>query len=192
MIKILKNLHPFLKIFFEQKTFYHYELDLNSIKSFEGKIKFENRIFFSLDDMPEKFYKEILIKMGIKNGDTLDFKISGKSNIVVSSLKNELVSYCFFGFKKQKFRFFYLLENELYFFNCFTFPNYRGLGAIYSEVVFVINKYKEKGYKKANVEVESSNLNSINAFSKLGFVKTREYFYKRVFLFRKVIEKSFI
>jgi hypothetical protein len=110
----------------------------------------------------------------VKNTEIFSSKITDKSKLVISFLDEDIASYCFFGSKEQKFRFFSLEPEELYFFDCFTFPEYRGLGVIYSEVSFVINKFKEIGCKKANVEIESNNISSIRAFNKIAFHKMRE------------------
>ena len=184
-------LNDFLKIFFEIEIIFHYELDLDSIRSLDVGIPLKNKIFLSLDEVPEAVFEKILKYLGIRNAKIFTSKITDKAKLVISFLDEDIASYCFFGFKEQRFKFFHLGPEELYFFDCFTFPEYRGLGAIYSEVSFVINKFKEIGYKKANVEIESFNTNSIKAFSKIGFHKTREYQYIKVLFLKRVKEKSF-
>jgi len=177
------------KFFFEKGVIFHYELDLDSAMPLEIGTPFENRIFFLLKDIPDSTVKKILKDFGVKNTEIFSSKITDKSKLVISFLDEDIASYCFSGFKEQKFKFFNLRPEELYFFDCFTFPEYRGLGAIYSEVSFVVNKFKEIGYKKANVQIESFNTNSIKAFSKIGFHKTREYQYIRILFFQRVKEK---
>jgi RimJ/RimL family protein N-acetyltransferase len=185
-MNLLDNL---LKSFFNTGIIFHYELDLNSIRFLDVKIPFKNKIFLSLDDVPDTVFKKILKEFRVKNTEIFSSKITDKSKLVISFLDEDIASYCFFGFREQKFKFFSLGPEELYFFDCFTFPEYRGLGAICSEVSFVVNKFKEIGYKKANVQIESFNTNSIKAFSKIGFHKTREYQYIRILFFERVKEK---
>jgi hypothetical protein len=168
-------LNGYIQDFFEKGVIFHYELDLDSAMPLEIGTPFENRVFFSLKDIPDGTVKKILKDFGVKNTEMFSSKITDKSKLVISFLNEDIASYCFFGFKEQKFKFFKLKPNELYLFDCFMFSEYRGSGAIYSEVNFVINKFKAIGYKKANVQIESFNTDSIKAFSKIDFHKTREY-----------------
>lgn len=55
------------KIFFEKEVIFHYELDLDSAMPLEIGTPFENRIFFSLRDIPDSTVKKILKELKAKD-----------------------------------------------------------------------------------------------------------------------------
>jgi hypothetical protein len=89
-------LNDFLKFFFEVEIIFHYELDLDSIRSLDVKIPFKNKIFLSLNEVPEAVFKKILKYFGIRNVKIFTSKITDKAKLVISFLDGDIASYCFF------------------------------------------------------------------------------------------------
>lgn len=181
-------MHIFKDAIYENKVVFHYKLPLSDVNPFRESALFENKIYFSMEEIPQREIFLILHEFGPEKIDSFEMRFGIGFKMVASYLAEELASFCFFSDFPFKFRFFYLPHEAIYFFDCFTFENFRGLGAVHSEVAYVIDKYSAYGFKEANVEIESSNASSIKAFSKIGFEKTEEYHYTRFLFFKRVKE----
>ncbi len=186
-----KNLSIFEKIIkniFKFKVINHYELNLedgevSDINAYSVRESFIHKIYDSLDSLEDGFKKKISEYFGEGKISSFKFRFRVKHHLVASILDEKLFSFCFFAANPYRFSLFTLKAYEMYFYDCFTFPEYRGKGAIYSEVNYVIQKYKNLGYKKVHVEIEQTNIPSIKAFSKLGFEHSKTYYCISIFSF---------
>ena len=179
----------FVKCLKEKRTVYHYKLKLTEVSPYPVKENFTHKIFYSYDELPDKAKNKIRKTFGREKLNVIKERLDYTTKMVGTFLNGELVSYCFFAYSREKFTFFILPENEIYFYDCFTFPKYRGKSAIYSEVKYIIDLFKTHNYKYANVEIEYWNTPSIKAFSKLGFKLYRIYILNRFLFIEKITEK---
>ncbi len=177
------------KSIYEQKTVYHYRIKLDEINTLVSNVKIENKIYCTFNSLDKKIKEKIKDSLGSEKLKIFKERLNSTSDIVVTFIKNEFASYCFFAYTGETFQFFTLPEKEIYFYDCFTFPQYRGRSSIYFEVKFVMQFLERAGFKYANVEIESSNIPSIRAFAKVGFCKTKEYRLKRFLFFERRSEK---
>ena len=159
----------------ELKIINHYKLDLDNIKQIAIETQFYHKIYEDFNSIEGETLIELAQEFGIDKVSSTRTRLSLKHKLVVSILNGELASFCFFGDMKFEFNYFKLNENEIYFYDCFTFKEFRGLSAVYSEVRFVLERYKDRGYKFAYVEIETKNKNSQKAFEKLGFKKEKTF-----------------
>ncbi len=167
----------------------HYELILNNVASYKLKDEMQLKIIDEPDALPSEFLVSMR-KYSLLSKKTIARALDFRDCLVVSYIGGLPASYCFFAFSTKRFTFFTLKSRELYFFNCFTFPLARGKGLIYAEVKYVIDEFEPLGYTKANVEIANTNINSIKAFTKLGFKKTKEYHIMQFLFFKFVKEKT--
>lgn len=179
----------FLKCLREKRIVYHYKLKLTEVSPYPVREKFVHRVFYSYDELPDKAKNKIKKTFGREKLNVIKERLSYTTKMVGTFLNEELASYCFFAYSQEKFTFFTLPKNEIYFYDCFTFPEYRGKRAIYSEVRFIIDLFKTHNYRCANVEIEYWNTPSIKAFSKLGFKLHRIYILNRFLFGERIIEK---
>ncbi len=168
---------------------YHYKLILNEINPYPIKENFTQKIFYSYNELPDSAKNKIRKIFGREKLNVIKERLNYTTKMVGTFLDGKLVSYCFFAYSQEKFTFFALPENELYFYDCFTFPEYRGKNAIYSEVKYIMDLFKTHNYKYANVEIEHWNASSIKAFSKLGFKLHRIYILNRFLFIERITEK---
>ena len=159
----------------ELKIINHYKLDLNNVKQLDIGTQFYHKIYEDFDSVEGEILVKLEHEFGTDKVSSTGTRLSLKHKLVVSMLNGELASFCFFGDLPFEFNYFKLKENEIYFYDCFTFKEFRGLGAVYSEVRFVLDRYKDQGYKFAYVEIETKNKSSKQAFKKLGFKKEKTF-----------------
>jgi len=159
------------------KTINHYTLSLNEVKDLKIPKNFVHKIFTSFSDLDTTILNKITNTFGNDKVTEIKFRFVARHKMVVTFIDNEFASYCFIGDAPFKFSFFELKEKELYFYDCFTFENFRGRNALYSEVKYAIDIYKERGYTYAHVEIEDTNLPSKKAFEKVGFQKKRTFYH---------------
>jgi GNAT superfamily N-acetyltransferase len=153
------------------------------------RVKSESKIFYSFDELPSVLRARIKEKLGYEKLRIFKYRLSVTIKLVASFVNGELASYCFFAFSSEQFSLFRLKKGDIYFFDCFTFPEFRGLGLIYNETKYVIDVFKEHGYSRACVAIDSCNKDSICAFNKIGFRKTKEYWFRRIFFIKKILVK---
>lgn len=158
------------------KTINHYKLSLNEVKDLKIHENFVHKIFTSFIDLDTSILNKITNTFGNDKLTEIKFRFIAKHKMVVTFIDNEFASYCFFSDRPFRFSLFKLKEGEIYFYDCFTFEKFRGRSSIYSEVRYVIDKYKDLGYKIAHVEIEENNIASQKAFNKLGFKKTQTFY----------------
>ncbi len=170
---------------YEEKTVFHYKLPLNSVKQHYVKDDFEHKIFYNYSEVPQTVKDKIEKTFGREKLRIFKERLNYSSELVCTFLNGKFVSYCFFAYSGESFLFFALPEKEIYFYDCFTFPEYRGKSAIYSEVKYVLGVFDRGRYEYANVEIEKGNVSSQKAFAKLGFYKTKEFRLKRVLFFER-------
>ncbi len=174
---------------YEYKVVYHYKLPLNNVRLVPKKVQIESKIYYTFWDLDETIKREIRDYFGFEKLRVFKERLNYTSDIVVSFINGKLASFCFFAYSEETFQFFTLPEREIYFYDCFTFPEFRGLNAVYWEVKFVTDFFKNRGFTYANVEIESQNNPSIRAFTKVGFYKIYEFYLKRFLFFEKVVRK---
>jgi len=177
-----------IRCFYSNYTVGHYELKLDSVYDYKVDSNFEFKIIQNFNDLPFDFLEKMERDSNLSNYNIRKAICLG-DKLVLTYLDGLPASYCFFAASPKKFTYFPLKDKEIYFFNCFTFEETRGKSAIFAEAKYVIEEFKKNGFVRANVEILDSNTNSIKAFSKLGFLKTKEYHAIR-FLFIKHIKEN--
>ncbi|BAL81160.1 GNAT family N-acetyltransferase [Caldisericum exile] len=173
----------------EIKKIYHYTLNLDKVKTFETNTKFEHAVYASLSEVKNEILNKLSFYFGEEKLNALKFRFAVQHKMVVTFIESEFASFCFFSDSPFKFSLFKLNKQELYFYDCFTFEKFRGLSSIYAEVKYVLDKYRNLGYKVAHVEIEENNTPSQNAFKKLGFRKVRIYYVISIFGLRIIFVK---
>ncbi len=176
------------KSIYEEKIIYHYKLPIKNVRRIFVKEPFVHQIFYNFGEIPEVVKEKIEKTFGKEKLKIFRERLNCSSEIVCTFLNGNFASYCFFAYSQERFAFFKLSENEIYFYDCFTFPEYRGKSAIYSEVKYVLDVFDKGKYDYANVEIEKNNIPSQRAFAKLGFYKTAEFYLKRVLFFERKVK----
>ncbi len=179
----------FKKSIYEEKTVYHYKLPVRNAKKLPVDTPFEHKIFYNFIEIPQSVKEKIKKTFGKEKLKIFNERLKCSSEIVCTFLNGDLVSYCFFAYSEEKFAFFTLPNGEIYFYDCFTFPEYRGKSAIYSEVKYVLDIFDKGKYEYANVEIEKWNVASQKAFAKLGFYKTKEFHLRRILFFERKVKR---
>lgn len=174
----------------EIKTINHYTLNLSEVKSCELVTNFQHVIYYDFSLIDDKVLRKIAQSFGEDKITALRYRFAVRHKMVVTFIDEEFASFCFFGDRPFKFSLFKLKDHELYFYDCFTFEEFRGRSSIYAEVRYVIEKYKDLGYEIAHVEIEDSNIPSKKAFAKLGFKKVRVYYVINIFGARIIFWKK--
>lgn len=174
LFKIWNILLTFFKKAVSIRRINHYlldlkQLDMDDLDNSHVKAEFVHKIYNSYYEIEDKFRKKIIDYFGEGKASSFRLRFNYKHFMVVSIVNDDIASFCFFANSKFKFSHFTLKNSELYFYDCFTFPEYRGKGAIFSEVKYVFKIYKPLGYKSVFVEIEDTNIPSKRAFTKLGF-----------------------
>lgn len=173
---------------YEEKTVCHYKLPVKDVRKFPTKEKFEHKIFYNFGELPQNVKEKVETTLGREKLKIFRERLNYSSEIVCTFLNGEFVSYCFFAYSREQFAFFTLPKGEIYFYDCFTFPEYRGKSAVYSEVKYVLDVFDKGKYEYANVEIEKWNTASQKAFAKLGFYKTKEFYLKRILFFERKVK----
>lgn len=159
----------------------HYIVSLNSLNTTSKRnlyvpLKFEHEIIGVYRNLRSVYEDKIVNCFGESKLSSIKYRFSLRHHMVISAVGNDLASFCFFADAPFRFTNFRLKEKELYFYDCFTFPEHRGRSAIFSEVDYVLQYYQTLGYKRAHVEIEDTNDPSKKAFLKLGFELARRYY----------------
>lgn len=165
----------------EKRIINHYILDISKVRDYTPKCNFNCVIYNNFFDIPSTALEKIRAYFGEEKITVFKLRFAVGHKLVATMRDSELVSFCFFHDKPFKFNFFKLNNYEIYFYDCYTFEEFRGLGCIYREVRFVIEKYKDLHYKYAVVEIEDSNIASKRAFEKLGFKKIKTFYHFSLF-----------
>lgn len=179
--KLIKHIKTFILKVFCFRKINHYiielqEIDLEKLDKSSVKEKFEHKIYSSYYEIEKSQRRKIEEYFGEAKISSFKIRFGYGHLMVISSLDGHLCSFCFFATSNFKFTNFRLKEKELYFYDCYTFPEFRGKGAIFSEVKRVLEIYKQLGYKKAHVEIDDTNNSSKKAFTKIGFKLLKVYY----------------
>lgn len=179
--RIFIHIKSFIKKVFCFKKINHYIIELQEFKLEEldqsqVKEKFEHKIYSSYYEIERRYRDKIEEYFGEAKISSFKLRFGYGHSMVISSLEGELCSFCFFAASSFRFSNFRLKEKELYFYDCYTFAEFRGKGAIFSEVKKVLEIYKQLEYKRAHVEIDDTNSSSKKAFAKIGFKLSRVYY----------------
>jgi len=175
---------------YEKRIIYYFELSFDKIKFIKPRVKSESKIFYSFDELPSFLKAKIKKNLGYEKLRIFKYRLSATIKLVVSFVDGEFASYCFLACSEEQFSLFRLRKNDIYFFDCFTFLEFRGLGLIYNETKYAIDIFKKHGYLRACVAIDSYNTDSICAFNKVGFYKTKEYRVRKIFFIKKIFVKN--
>lgn len=175
---------------YEKRIIYYFELSFDKVKFMESRVKSESKIFYSFDELPSFLKAKIKKNLGYEKLRIFKYRLSATIKLVASFVDGEFASYCFLACSEEQFSLFRLGKSDIYFFDCFTFPEFRGLGLIYNETKYAIDVFKEHGYSRACVAIDSYNKDSICAFNKIGFYKTKEYWLRKIFFIKKILVKN--
>jgi ribosomal protein S18 acetylase RimI-like enzyme len=178
----------FAKSIYENKTVHHYKLFINSLRQVHKNPEIKSKIYCTFDSLDNSVKEKIKKYFNIEKLRVFKERLDYTSDIVVSYINKEFISFCFFAYGREIFQFFDLPKGEIYFYDCFTFPEYRGRGVVPSEVEYVLNIFKDRDYTFANVEIEIWNKSSIRAFEKVGFYKMYEFHLKRILFFERIVK----
>ncbi len=176
------------KSIYEEKTVYHYKLPVKDVRKLPVQERFTHKIFYNFKELPQNVKEKVKKTFGAEKLKIFRERLNYSSEIVCTFLDGEFVSYCFFAYSEEQFAFFTLPKGEIYFYDCFTFSEYRGKSAVYSEVKYVLSIFDKGKYEYANVEIEKWNTASQKAFAKLGFYKTKEFYLKRILFFERKVK----
>ena len=108
----------------ELKIINHYKLDLDNIKQIAIETQFYHKIYEDFNSIEGETLIELAQEFGIDKVSSTRTRLSLKHKLVVSILNGELASFCFFGDMPFEFNYFKLNENEIYFYDCFTFKEF--------------------------------------------------------------------
>lgn len=164
-------------------------MQINNAKLLPKRIDMKSKVYYTFLELDDEICARVKETFGIEKLKVFKERLDYTSDIVVSFINGKFASFCFFAYAQEEFEFFTLPKDEVYFYDCFTFPEFRGLNAIYSDVRYVLGFFINRRFKYANVEIENWNKSSIKAFTKIGFYKIYEFYLKRILFFERVVRK---